>query len=385
MPRRRLSVLVALVAAGAVLAAVAAGTPPVTVQERPLIKPPLPDDAEMPPNVPEDGAVRLPYVSGGPPGVAQRINTAVWKAMLDGAVAPATPGRTWTPPADRLPQGTMSLRFTARLLPAADPRLLALGFSGEGCGAYCEDFNATHAFDLRDGREVSLGDLLTVDGFAAVARRVDADRRRAFQKQLRDLRATRKSARKGVHDDGDDDDRIEFNETCLAQVASEPSTPEWLVGEDVAPDGRGGLVLTRGRCSNHAMRALDGVGPIATRLDAAELAPWLTPYGRALLRGEGDAPPPAGPGRRELHGQLAGLPITMTLGPLRERAEEDGSYAYDKYRAPIALRVSRDGSQVHAVERSAGAGSFELTIAGGSLVGTWSDKDGRRRLPVILQ
>jgi hypothetical protein len=374
---------VALAAAGVVIAAIAAGAPPVAVQERALVMPALPAGAEPPMNVPENGAVKMPYLIGGPPGVAQRINATVWNAMLDGAVAPAAPGRTWTPPADKLPLGTMSLQYTARMIPASDPRLLALGFSGESCGAYCEDFSATHLFDLRDGREVSLGDLLSVDGFAAVGRRVDAERRRAYQKQLRELRAQRKAAPAGGDDD--DGDRVAFNQTCLEEVTSEPSTPWWLVGEDVAPDGQGGLVLTKGRCSNHAMRALDDVGEIVTRISAADLEPWLTAYGRAVLRHEGDAPPPSGFGQRELHGRLAGLPITMMLGPLREHAQEDGRYAYDKYRTPIPLRVNRDGSQVHAVERSAGAGSFDLTIAGGSLVGTWADKDGRKRLPAILQ
>ena len=363
----------------------AAGAASVVVQERPLMRPALPAGTEMPMNVPEDGAVRMPYVTGGSPGVAQRINAAVWKAMLDGAADPATPGSTWTPPADKLPQGTTSLRYTARMVPAGDPRLLALAFSGESCGAYCEDFTTTHLFDLRDGRELSLGDLLTVDGFAAVGRRVDAERRRAFQKQLRELRAAVKAARKG-NDDGDADERLELNRSCLAEVASAPSTPSSLVGEDVAIDGHGGLVLTKGRCSNHAMRALDDVGEIVTRISAVDLTPWLTPYGRAVLQHGGDAPAPAVDfGRRELHGQLAGAPITMTLGPLRAGAREPGRYAYDKYRTPIDLVVSRDGDQIRATEQAASQGVFDLTIAGGSLVGTWSDKDRRKRLPVIVQ
>jgi len=368
------------------VAAVAASAAPVAVQERPMVRPALPPGAEMPMNVPEDGAVRMPYVTGGAPGVAQRINAAVWKAMLDGAAAPATPGSTWTPPADKLPQGTTSLQYTAQVVPAGNPRVLALAFSGEGCGAYCEDFTATHLFDLRDGRELSLGDLLTVDGFAAVGHRVDAERRRAYQKQLRELRAAMTSAHKGGGGDDDDDERRTFIQTCLEQVASEPSTPGWLVGEDVALDGHGGLVLTKGRCSNHAMRALDDAGEIVTRVPAADLRPWLTPYGRAVLLQDGDAPAPAaGFGQRELHGRLAGMPITMALGPLRAGAQEAGHYVYDKIRTPIALTVSRDGDQIRATEQTASQGVFDLTIAGGSLVGTWSDKNGRKRLPVIVQ
>ena len=381
MRRCLATLLLSLATAGAAFAA------PVTVQERPMVMPKLPAGAEQPTNVPEDGAVKMPWVSGGPPGVAQRINKTVWAEMLDGAVAPTTPGKTWTPPADKLPLGTTSLEFTVDMIPPANPRLLALGFSGEGCGAYCESFDTTRLFDLRDGRVVSLGDLLNVDGFAAAGRRLDAERRRAYQKQVRELAAAKKSARKGSQDDEDDtDQRLTFNRDCLKQVDTQPSTPWWLVGEGFAIDDKGGLALTKGRCSNHAMQALDDVGDITVTFPATELKPWLTPYGLAVLRQQGDAPPPAGVDQRELHGLLGGMAITMRLEPLRDGVDTHGSYVYDKYRTPIALVVRRDGdSQIRATEQTASQGRFDLTIAGGTLAGTWSDKDRRKELPVILQ
>ena len=149
-----------------------------------------------------------------------------------------------------------------------------------------------------------------------------------------------------------------------------------------ALDGRGGLVLTRGRCSNHAMRALDDVDEVKTAIPAADLKAWLTPYGLAVVRQEGDAPPPAPFAGRELHGRLAGMAVTMRLEPPRDGADTRGSYEYDKFHAPIALTVRKEGSQLRAFEQ---AGEFELAPAGGSLAGTWQDKDHRKRLPVILQ
>ena len=187
--------------------------------------------------------------------------------MLDGAVAPSTPGKTWTPPVDKLPEGTTSLQYVASLLPANAPRLLALAFTGEGCGAYCEDFAQAHAFDLRDGREVVLGDLLNIEGFAAAGRRLDTERRSAYQKQVRQLQAAMKAAHQGKKGEDDDtEERLDMNRTCLEQVASEPSTPWWLVSGRFALDDRGGLALTRSRCSNHAGRALDDVGDITLKI-----------------------------------------------------------------------------------------------------------------------
>ena len=385
MPIRTPSFILALAAAGFVAPMLAAGLPPIAVQQRLLVLPELPAGADMPMNLPEDGAVKLPFVTGGAPGVAGRINAAVWREMLDGATAPTSPGKTWTPPRDKLPQGTNSLQYTVDLFPAANPRLLSLSFSGEGCGAYCEEYTSTRLFDLRDGREVSLGDLLTVDGFAALGHRLDAERRRAYQTQVRELRAALKAAPKGrkKNDDDDTSDRLALNETCLQQAESQPSTPRYLVGDTVSLDGHGGLRLTRDRCSNHANRALDDVDEVKVAVPAADLKAWLTPYGLAVVRQEGDAPPPPATfAGRELHGRLAGLAVTMKLEPPRDGVDTHGTYEYDKFHTPIPLTLRKEGDTLRAFEQ---AGEFELTPAGGSLVGTWRDKDHRKDSPVILQ
>ena len=388
MPIRTHLLVLALAAAGFAAPTLAAGAPPVVVQERALVMPKLPAGADVPMNLPEDGAVKMPFVTGGAPGVATRINEAVWREMLDGASAPATPGKTFTPRPDKLPQGTSSLEYKSRMIPAANPRLLSLDFSGEGCGAYCEQFTQTRVFDLRDGRELSLGDLLTVDGFAAAGRRVDAERRRAYGKQVREIRAALKSAprKKKKDDDDEDGQRLALDEDCLKQVDSQPSTPESLVSDVFAIDGHGGLVLSLGRCSNHAMRALDDVDEIKVAFSAADLQAALTPYGLAVVLQQGDAPPPPSTfAGRDLHGRLAGMAVTMKLEPLREGAETRGSYEYDKFHTPIALSVRKEGSELRAVERTDSQGEFELAPAGGSLVGTWQDKGHDKRLPVILQ
>ncbi len=389
MPTRRPLFALTLAVAGFAASTLAGAAPPVVVQERVLVMPKLPAGADVPVNIPEDGAVKMPFVTGGAPGVAARINTAVWHAMLDGADAPTTPGKTFTPRPDKLPQGTSSLEFKAQVIPAANPRVLALDFSGEGCGAYCESFTTlTHVFDLRDGREIVLGDLLTVDGFAALAHRVDAEKRRAYQAQVREIRTALKSAPKGRKkgdDDDEDGERLALNETCLKQVDSEPATPDWLTGAVFALDGHGGIALSVGRCSNHAMQALDDVGEITVAIPSAELKPWLTPYGLGAIRQEGDAPPPAAFAGRDLHGRLAGLAITLKFDPPRDGVDTHGSYEYDKFHTPIALAIRKEGDELRAVEQTDSHGEFELRPAGGSLVGTWQAKDHRKRLPVIVQ
>lgn len=243
-------------------------------------------------NLPEDGALTMPFVSGGAPGVARRINDTVWREVLDGTPAPTQPGDTFTPPPDQLPQGTVSLEYRAEFIPAAKPRWLSLDFSGEACGAYCEEFSHTRVFDLRDGRQLSLGDLLTVKGFTDVGRRVDAQRHRAYRQQVRLLQVAQKNAKGQQDSENDDADRLALNKECLKRVAAEPSTPEWLLSCSFKLNSRKELVLSVGRCSNHASRALDDVGDIVLTILAAALKTSLTPYGRAVVLQQGNAPPP---------------------------------------------------------------------------------------------
>ncbi len=229
---------------------------------------------------------------------------------------------------------------------------------------------------------------MTPDGFADLGRRVDTERRSAYRKQVRELEGAIKAAARRKKKDPDDDsaDRLAMNKDCLERVDSEPSTPWWLVNEEFSLDGHGGMKVTRNRCSNHAGRALDDVGDITIAIAAAELQGLLTPYGLSVVQQQGDAPaPPARFDGRELHGRVGAAAITMKLEPLHEGGDTQGWYAYDRYRTPIKLAVHLQGGQVVAVEQTGSQGRFELTIAGGSLAGTWADTDRHKVLPAIVQ
>ena len=45
--------------------------------------------------------------------------------------------------------------------------------------------------------------------------------------------------------------------------------------------------------------------------------------------------------------------------------------------------LHQDNGTVVATEQTASQGRFELTIAGGTLAGTWADKDRRKSLPGV--
>jgi hypothetical protein len=131
-------------------------------------------------------------------------------------------------------------------------------------------------------------------------------------------------------------DRPALNQDCLKRVDTEPRTAAWLPSYPFKLNNSNGLLLSIGRCSDHAKKTLDAIGDIKIKITipAADLKASLAPYHRAVV---------------------------------------------------LALAVRQEGSDVLAVEQTGSQGHFELMIEGGSLVGTWPDKDNGQRLPVIFQ
>lgn len=138
-------------------------------------------------------------------------------------------------------------------------------------------------------------------------------------------------------------------------------------------------MLTHGRCSNHAARALDDVDEVALTLAYAALRPQLTEFGKALLLGEGTAAQPETVDGRVLYGTLGGKTrIAMVL-----HAESDdslgGSYFYEKFGKGIALSGQRTRDRIELTERLAdtdGAPTVDgaklrLTVAGAHVTGRW--------------
>lgn len=131
------------------------------------------------------------------------------------------------------------------------------------------------------------------------ARQVDARRRSAYRKQVRQLKAALRSAQGDPKDsESDDADRLALTKGCLKRVTAEPSTPEWLLSHSFKLNSRKGLVLSIGCCSNHASRARDAMwetSPSRSRLLPSSLRSRPTAAlscCRAVVLQQGNAPPP---------------------------------------------------------------------------------------------
>ncbi|SMC25727.1 hypothetical protein SAMN02745857_02255 [Andreprevotia lacus DSM 23236] len=349
-----------------------AAAAPITVQT--LTYPPDGQDALR------SETLKVPYVQGN--NAAARINTALYLSQFNAPPPhqPHTLGK-----ADKLDAvGTASLNFN---VVRNDERVFAIHLEGEGCGAYCENFDQYLNFDARDGRLLLPDTLFTPAGKHALNEQMRLERRKRYRAELAQLQREYKQARQqhANKDTLDDlDARIALNQDCLA--GTEPANEvngqaeSFYLAYLVQANS---LRLDGGRCSNHASRALDDVYDVVIDLPLSTVRPWMSDYGRKLLLGDSKSASTPSLAGRVWQGKIGAAAVTLWVRD--EKANHlDALYFYDKYRTPIALSGSHDGNTVQLDENDAQgkpSAQFLLRLDGDSLLGEWA---GKQTLPVKL-
>ena len=355
---------------------------------------------------PTNTDIVMPFVLGTDPRVEANINDALFTGQLEVA-APRHPGKFLSEADGIKIDGLASQAFTTL---RNDERILSIEFTGEGCGAYCEGFTTHYNFDLQTGRQLSLDDLVTARGQQAIARKLAEAKRDAYRTMIDKLNAELKQERaskvKTERDMGDEtQERIDFNKDCLdransalAELGKTKDAPlayyaDFALGADK-------FILQLGRCSNHAMRAIDDVGELSFELTYAELRPHLTSYGLGLLFKDArpqvpgsdipllctlfkdnKAQSPCGIYGIFLHGTMDGkTAITMRLFK-NANNEVNGAYYYDKYRQLIRLNGHEQGGKLELAEElktlpgsETQTAALHLSVTGNHVQGKWVGK-----------
>jgi hypothetical protein len=344
---------------------------------------------------PAASQVVMPWVRGGRPGVAARINELVFLRLLRLA-PPVVAGATFTPstlePLDDVSQIDFKVARN-------DDRVLGLAIDMEQCGDHCTQVGETLLFDAQTGRRLLLSDLFTPAARAALRDRRNQAAMDAYDRALDALppdaattpddpddeqRApavsptASASASASAHDPDmpDDDELRDYFSSCRSVWEDHGAT----IGLRFDLPATGGLLLDIDGCGGSSrLRSID-VSPGALSIPAAELAPLLTDYGRRVVLGQGSGPAPASVFGQVLHGLVGHAAITMYLDePTTDWA--NGRYVYDRVRRPIELTGTfKDGTL--RLDEDGGKG-FTLHFAGPALEGQWDG--GGKRLPVRLE
>lgn len=322
--------------------------------------------------------------------VATRINEALYLRHM-GMPPPVKPGKTFAlSDGAEVPTSTASQDVTVT---RNDDQILSIQIDREGCGAYCENYAESISFDARTGRTITLEDVLNAYGKTEIPKRMMVERVRQYKERIKhlnqQLKAQRAKGKKAATDTEDDLElRVELNERCAEEELQKKASKAWYpvdylrFGFSAAKD----MVFTSGRCSNHAMRALDDVGDVSLTLSAKALDKMLTPYGQSLMMEATEVPEPSTVYQQVLHGKIGSAAITALLtssayGPSDQSIT--GVYYYNKYRKPIALSGKQVGQMIslsEGTDKTQAKTTLKLGRAG--LSGQW-EGDGKT-LPMTL-
>jgi len=341
---------------------------------------------------------QMPWVHGGPPGVAARINDALYLQTIE-AVAPRAPGSTFTPappPHPSLGYAFCELHFSVE---RNDGRVLsiAMQLDWRGSGHCAADSREFH-FDAATGRQLEAADLLTPAGRATLIQQSRQAAAANYDRLLAALPPDPEDQDADADADADavapsqppppppsapgdpsEDEQRRFFRSCR-DAWQEPAADDAL---DFDLPAKGGLEVPSHGCAGNRHELLMDDPPGAFVVPDARLEPLLTPYGRRLLLGEGSAPAPAGLFGQTLRGRVGTTSITLHLGaPRGRRSDIDSVYAYDRIGTAITLYGSVRGDTLELREDADGSG-FTLRQVGRALVGTWHGKG--KTLPARLE
>ena len=336
------------------------------------------------------GQIKMPWIVASDKRVAAKINDRLFIGQF-GVLAPKTTRKHFTAEDGVVVEGLASQDFS---ISRNDDRVLTVAFENEGCGAYCEGYRVFYSFDVRTGDTLYAEDLFTEVGLRSLQGQIHRARLSAYRKLLVSLRNELKIAQKQRQANSQDlrndlQERIELNSRCAGEGIHTDRTPRAAdisigFGYDNLELAATEFHLTRGRCSNHAMRALDDVGDFTLTLSYAALRPHLTDYGKTLLLKEGSAQPPVGIYGQILRGNIGGSEVTMLINKGSDNSVA-GHYFYNKYSKPIELSGRVIGDQLELTETVAESSeekpAMRLTISGNRLTGT---RQGKKELNVNL-
>jgi len=135
---------------------------------------------------------------------------------------------------------------------------------------------------------------------------------------------------KNLSDEDFSNEQIELYSTCIEDI--EQNTIEYY---DYYFE-KDSITFVRGRCSNHAMRAIDDLDKFKIKFSYNEIKKYFTKYGLSLLNGETNILEIKSPEGKFYKGKINNkYPITLLLLEIYSDNSLNIQYWYDKNRIPI--------------------------------------------------
>ena len=258
--------------------------------------------------------------------------------------------------------------------------ILSIELEGEASGAYSEGFTTYRNFDLRTGNYINLQDLFKPNAGLQVEKIINDK----VKKRVNDYIVELKSA---PTRDQEAEEQIAMFKNCFTDNTL--TYLKFYFEKDQ-------LTFVAGRCSNHAMRAMDDLGSHEITFKLKELEKYFSPFAKNLLS---NSHPVISQGsiRNKLYkGKIDGkYAITLLV---KKIYEEDGSlsivYWYEKSKKLIEWDGTFKNNHISATENDyhdetlkewVPRANIEAEVKGNKIIGTWQDYKTKKYLKLELE
>ncbi|MEE6129472.1 hypothetical protein V2E39_18880 [Chryseobacterium arthrosphaerae] len=256
--------------------------------------------------------------------------------------------------------------------------ILSISIDGEASGAYPEEFSDWKNFDLRTGNCINAEDLFQEDAVKTINTLIQKKIRKRINNFLVKLKAQKSTSEDHL-------EQIGLYEGCFTDYTL--NGIRYFFGKDK-------LTFVAGRCSNHAMRALDDLGSHKLEFTYKELEKYWSPYAKNLISGSENVGK-TGPGNKLFKGKIDGkYPVTVLINEINEDDSFSATYWYDKNRKQINWRgefvhdhfsITEDDYHSEELKQWIPRALVEADLKGNKIIGTWQDYKTKKYLTLELE
>jgi hypothetical protein len=227
-------------------------------------------------------------------------------------------------------QGTVSFEGWEKY--KTPKNILSLKIEGEATGAYPEHFEQYRSFDLTTGNPIMMRDLLLDSKTKELAELLNQKVKTEIEDYLKEVRDSLKNpAILGEERERYGEQDTMYSDCLRDHNDSTMDSYEYYFTKD-------SVTFVLGRCSNHAMRAIDDLYDFYIPMAYTDLETYLNPYGKSIVYSKNTVVIPDGPEEKMFKGSIGKIPVTLII---TERYYDSTSiypmYWYDKHKIPIDL------------------------------------------------
>lgn len=256
--------------------------------------------------------------------------------------------------------------------------ILSLALDGEASGAYPEGFSIWKNFDLRTGNFINAKDLFQPNSAKTVENLIQKSIKKEVNDFLTQLKSERNPSEEVV-------DQISIYEDCFTDFTLDGI--EYYFGKDK-------IRFIAGRCSNHAMRALDELDRHVVEFPYKDLEKYWSPYAKNLLSGS-EKIDRTSFSHKLYKGKIDGkYPITMLIDQIYDDGSFSAKYWYDKNKKLIEWNGKLKGNHISIIENDYYSEEtnqwifralVEAELKDNKIIGTWQDYNTKKYLNLELE